>query len=113
MIQWKQCSDSSDSAYDSVVYHRVKTGSLEAQAEVEEPKIITKHVNMHCDWFILWLLLPTLTIWFSLDHKQNVSDWGCKLSQKKMEMFWFFWLQFRRAYDSAYNSDSIASENLP
>ena len=29
---------------------------------------------MHCDWFILSLLLPTLTIWFSLDHKQNISD---------------------------------------
>ena len=22
-----------------------------------------------------------------------------------METFWFFWLQFRRAYDSAYDSD--------
>ena len=22
-----------------------------------------------------------------------------------MEMFWFFWLRFRRAYDSAYDSD--------
>ena len=31
---------------------------------------------MHCDWFILLLLLLLLTptIWFSLDHKQNVSD---------------------------------------
>ena len=29
---------------------------------------------MHCDWFILPLLLPTPTIWFSLDHKWNVSD---------------------------------------
>ena len=29
---------------------------------------------MHCDWFILPLLLPTPTIWFSLDHKRNVSD---------------------------------------
>ena len=28
----------------------------------------------HCDWFILPLVLPTPTIWFSLDHKQNVSD---------------------------------------
>ena len=50
-----------------------------------------------------------------------------------METFWFFWLRFRRAYDSAYNSDfwfslghkrsyysdydadsdSVASENQP
>ena len=29
---------------------------------------------MHSDWLILPLLLPTPTIWFSLDHKQNVSD---------------------------------------
>ena len=44
-----------------------------------------------------------------------------------MEMFWFFWLRIRRAYDSAYDSDflfslghkfsydfdSVASENQP
>ena len=50
-----------------------------------------------------------------------------------MEAFWFFWLRFRRAYDSAYDSDfwfskghersydsaydsdsdSVASENQP
>ena len=29
---------------------------------------------MHCDWFILLLLLPMLTIWFSLDYKWNTSD---------------------------------------
>ena len=37
-------------------------------------KPITKHGNMHCGWFILLLLLPTPTIWFSLDHRRNVSD---------------------------------------
>ena len=31
---------------------------------------------MHRDWFILLLLLPILTIWFSLDHKRNVSGVG-------------------------------------
>ena len=32
-----------------------------------------------------------------------------------METFWFFWLRFRRAYDSAYDSDSdpVVSENQP
>ena len=46
-----------------------------------------------------------------------------------METFWFFWLRFRRAYDSAYDSDfwfsqghkrsydsdldSVASKNQP
>ena len=28
-----------------------------------------------------------------------------------MKTFWFFWALFRRAYDSAYDSDSVASEN--
>ena len=28
---------------------------------------------------------------------------------EEMEMFWFFWLQFRRAYDSAYDSDFLFS----
>ena len=32
----KLLSDSSDSAYDSVVYYQVKTGSSESQAEAEE-----------------------------------------------------------------------------
>ena len=53
----------------------MKTGLSEAQAEGEEPKAISKRGNVHCDWFILLLLLPTLTIWFSLDHKWNTSDW--------------------------------------
>ena len=42
--------------------------------EAEEPKAISKRGNVHCDCFILLLLLPTLTIWFSLDHKRNTSD---------------------------------------
>ena len=29
---------------------------------------------MHSDWLFLPLLLPTPTIWFSLDPKRNVSD---------------------------------------
>ena len=62
---------------------------------------ITKQENMHCDWFILLLLLPTPTIWFSLDLKW----WSHKCSQKKMETFWYFLLQFQHAYDSAYNSN--------
>ena len=37
-------------------------------------KPITKRGNEHSDWLILPLLLPTLTIWFSLDHNRNVSD---------------------------------------
>ena len=52
----------------------MKTGLSEAQVEAKEPKAISKRGNVHCDWFILLLLLPTLTIWFSLDHKRNTSD---------------------------------------
>ena len=37
-------------------------------------KPITKRGSVHCDWLILPLLLPTPTIWFSLDHKRKVSD---------------------------------------
>ena len=66
-----------------------------------------------CDWLGLLLLLPTPTTQFS----------------EEMETFWFFQLRFRRAYDSAYDSnirfslghklsydsdsDSVASENQP
>ena len=82
---------------------------------------------MHCDWFILLLLLLTPTIWFSRDRKRR----SHKRSRNQMETFLFFRLQFRRAYDSAcdsyfwflmshkrsydfaYNSDSVASENQP
>ena len=54
-----------------------------------------------CNWSIFPLLLLTSTIWFSLDHKR---------SQKKMETFWFLRLRFRRAYDSAYDSDVLFSQ---
>ena len=47
-------------------------------------KPITKHRNVHCDWFILSLLLPTLTIWFSLDHKQNISNRDVRQHAKKV-----------------------------
>ena len=74
-------------------------------------KPITKRGHVHCDWFILPLLLPTLTICFSLDHKWQ----NHKQSRTKMETFWFFQLRFHCTYDSPYNSDSnsIASENQP
>ena len=37
-------------------------------------KPITKHGNVHSDCLIFPLLLPTPTIWFSPDHKRNVSN---------------------------------------
>ena len=44
------------------------------QKRIRRTKPITKRGNVHCDWFILPRLLPTPTIWFSLDQKRNVSD---------------------------------------
>ena len=84
---------------------------------------------MHCDWFILPLLLPTPTIWFSLDRKRR----SHKQSRKQMEGvlifltsipsclswlschdsdFWFS-ISHKRSYNSAPDSDSVASENQP
>ena len=49
-------------------------------------KPITKCGNVHCDWFILLLLLLTPITWFSLNRKR----WSHKRIRKKMETFWFF-----------------------
>ena len=57
--------------------------------------------------FVFLLLLPTPTIWFSLDHKQNVSD-GVVSGIGTL-----FSLD-HKLYASDYDSDSdfVASENL-
>ena len=56
-------------------YDLVKTRLSESEPEAEKlNQSITKRGNMHCDWFFVPLLLPTPTIWFSLDYKRNVSD---------------------------------------
>ena len=107
----------------------MKTGLLESQAEADELANHTKCGNVHCDWFILPLLLLTPTIWFLVDRKWR----SCKWSQKKKKTFWFFQLWFCCTYDSASDSnfwfslshkhscdsaydfdyDFIASENQP
>ena len=68
-------------------------------------KPVTKHENVHCDWFILPLLLPTPIMWFSLDHKLIVSDGVVSGVGKNGH---------KRSYDSNYDadSDSVASENI-
>ena len=53
---------------------------------------------------VLPLLLPTPTIWFSLDHKWNVND---RVSGRIATLFSLD----RKLYTS--NSDSVASENEP
>ena len=62
----------------------------------------------HCDWFILPLLLPTPTIWFSLDHKRNVSD---GVVSGIGTLFSLHHKLYASDYDS--DSDSVASENQP
>ena len=86
---------------------------------------------MHCDWFIILLLLPTPTIWFSLDHKRNVSDRVVSRVGRNGNILILLtpiplrlWLRLqlrllmftsKRSYNSAYDSDSdpVASENQP
>ena len=73
-------------------------------------KPITKHGNVHCDWFSIPFLFPNPMIWFSLDddHERNISDRN--VSRKT---FWIFWPWFSWAYDSVYDYDSLTSENQP
>ena len=88
---------------------------------------------MHCVRFIPPLLLPTPTIWFSLDHKRNVSDGvvsgvgrngnvlilltliPSRLWLRLRDSNFWFSVGHKRSYDSAYDSDSdsIVSENQP
>ena len=71
-------------------------------------KSITKCGNVHCDWFVLLLLLSTPTTWFSLDHKRNVSNWVVS------GIGTLFSLDHKlHASDYGSNSDSIINENQP
>ena len=58
--------------------------------------------------FVLLLLLLTLTVWFSLVHKRNVSDGVVSGIGTLFSLA-------HKLYDFAYNSDSdsVASENQP
>ena len=57
---------------------------------------------------VLLLLLPTPTIWFSLDHKWNVRDGIISGIGRLFSLDHKF---YASDYDS--NSDSVASENQP
>ena len=72
-------------------------------------KPITKGGNVHCDWFIVPPLLPTPTVWFSLDRKRRSHKH--KRKWKKMETFWFFRLRFRRCCDSTFMIPSPTPSN--
>ena len=55
-------------------FHRLRSAYDLVKTRFSELEAETKPGNVHFDWLILPLLLPTPTIQFSLDHKQNVSD---------------------------------------
>ena len=59
---------------------------------------------------VLPLLLPTPTIWFSLDHKRNVSDGAVRGIGM---LFLLDHTPYTSDYDSDSDSDSVASENQP
>ena len=56
--------------------------------------------------FVLLLLLPTPTIWFSLDHERNVSD-------GVVSGIGTLFSPDHKLDTSDYDSDSVASENQP
>ena len=52
---------------------------VEVKRRSERTKPITKRGNVHCDWFILPLLLPTPTTWFhQIENDGVVSGVGIK-----------------------------------
>ena len=81
----------SDSGYNSVAYNQVKSRKQFKQKNWTNYKV---------------LLLPIPTIYFLLGCKWQ----NHKQSQKKMEMFWFFWIPFHCAHGCAYNSNFLFSQ---
>ena len=71
------------------------------------------HVPTLCDWLVLPLLLPTPTIWFSLDHKQNVSDGVVRSGIGTLFSLDHKLYTSDHDSDSNSNSNSVASENQP
>ena len=86
----------------------MKTRLSELEAEAEGLNRQEKQGNLHCDWFILSLVLLTPTTWFSLDHKPNVRD---RVVSGIGTMFSLDQKLYASDYDS--DSDSVASENQP
>ena len=69
------------------------------------------HFPTLCDWVSFPLLLPTPTIWFSLDHKQNVSDGVVRSGIGTL--FSLDHKLYASDYNSDSNSNSVASEKQP
>ena len=72
-----------------------------------------KYGNVLCDWFVLPLLLPTPIIWFSLDHKRNVSDGVVsRVNGRNGNILVLPTLRFRPAYDSTYDSHFLLATKV-
>ena len=63
MIHLKRLSVS---GYDPAVYDLVKTGGSQRPKQKLQIKPVTTRRGERCDQFVLLLLPPSLTIWFSL-----------------------------------------------
>ena len=87
-------------------YDLVKTRLSESEAEAERINQSQCTFPRFVIGLVLLLLLPTPTIWFSLDHKRNVSD-GVVSGIGTL-----FSLD-HKLYASDYDSDSVTSENQP
>ena len=78
---------------------------------------------MHCDWFILPLLLPAPTIWFSLDGKRRSrnrsrkkwkrSDYSYSDTDALMTPTPTFHFHKVIGALTTSHSDSVSSENQP
>ena len=98
-------------------YDLVKIRLSESEAEKEEPNQSQKvGTCINCHWSILPFLLPTPTIWFSLDRKRNVSG-GVGRNGNVLILLTPIpsrrSLSHERSNDCAYDSDSdsVASES--
>ena len=68
---------------------------------------------MYCDCFILPFLLPTPTIWFSPDHKRNVSDGNVLILLTPIPSRLWFW-ELGKAPDwSCFKENLLQSKALP
>ena len=107
---------------------KCKLSSRSPKQKRKNRKPITKLGNEHCDWFILPLLLPTPTMWFSLDRKQRChkrspnwrkwkrsgysdSDSDALITPLASPTFYFHWV-ISALYDPAYDSNSVTGADV-
>ena len=80
----------------------MKIGLSESEAEAEE---LNQSQSVRA-YIVIGLFFPAAFASYP-DNLVFTRRWNRKRSRKKMETFWFFWLRFLRAYDSAYYSSDF------